>query len=186
MGSDTSYSRYVSPVGPWLLLSDGTSLTGVFPETHHTVPLISDGWRRDDAFFTGVRDQLDAYFAGRLTNFSVRLGARGTPFQHKVWDALRKIPAGTTTTYGELAAQLGQPTAARAVGAANGKNPLSLIVPCHRVVGCGGSLTGYAGGVKLKQWLLDHEATMARPRKHVDSVIIQRVSDGRPTASASP
>lgn len=162
MASVTTYSRCSSPLGDWLLLSNGDALTGVFPESHRAVPEATAGWRRDDAFFAGVRDQLGAYFAGRLTDFTVRLGAKGTHFQHRVWEALREIPLGTTTTYGALAAHLGQPSAARAVGAANGKNPLSLIVPCHRVVGTGGALTGYAGGLELKQWLLEHEATMAR------------------------
>lgn len=162
MPSVTHYSRCRSPIGDWLLVSDGESLTGVFPESHRAVPDVTDAWRRDDAFFAGVRDQLGEYFAGRLTDFTVRLGARGTQFQQQVWGALREIPAGSTTTYGALAAHLGRPTAARAVGAANGRNPLSLIVPCHRVVGTGGALTGYAGGLVLKQWLLEHEATMAR------------------------
>lgn len=162
MPSVTLFSRYSSPIGAWLLVSDGESLTGVFPESHRAVPTVTDGWRRDDAFFAGVRDQLGAYFAGRLTDFTVRLAAKGTAFQRRVWDALREIPSGTTTTYGALAAHLGQPTAARAVGTANGRNPISLIVPCHRVVGTGGALTGYAGGLELKAWLLEHEATMAR------------------------
>ncbi len=157
----TTYTRCTSPVGNWLLVSDGEALTGVYPESHRAVP-DTDGWKRDDAFFAGVRDQLIAYFAGRLTTFTVKLSARGTHFQRRVWDALREIPLGTTTTYGALAAHLGSPTASRAVGAANGKNPISLIVPCHRVVGTSGTLTGYAGGLELKQWLLEHEATSAR------------------------
>jgi methylated-DNA-[protein]-cysteine S-methyltransferase len=95
-------------------------------------------------------------------DFTVRLAPKGTHFQRRVWDALREIPLGTTTNYGALAAHLGMPSASRAVGAANGKNPISLILPCHRVVGAGGALTGYAGGLELKQWLLEHEATTAR------------------------
>ena len=162
MASLTTWSRCVSPVGSWLLLSDGESLTGVFPESHRAVPEITTGWRRDDAYFAGVRDQLAAYFAGRLMDFTVRLAAKGTHFQRRVWDALREIPLGTTTSYGALAAHLGMPTASRAVGAANGKNPISLIVPCHRVVGAGGLLTGYAGGLELKQWLLEHESNAGR------------------------
>lgn len=157
----TTYTRVLSPVGAWLLVSDGESLTGVFPESHRAVPE-TDEWRRDDAFFAGVRDQLSAYFAGRLMNFTVPLAARGTHFQRRVWDALREIPLGTTTTYSALATHLRCPTASRAVGAANARNPISLIVPCHRVVGASGTLTGYAGGLELKQWLLDHEATTAR------------------------
>jgi methylated-DNA-[protein]-cysteine S-methyltransferase len=162
MSSVTTYTRCSSPIGHWLLVSDGESLTGVFPESHRAVPTVTDRWRKDDAFFAGVRDQFAAYFAGRLTEFTVRLGAKGTHFQRRVWDALREIPLGTTTSYGALASHLGQPTAARAVGSANGRNPISLIVPCHRVVGTSGTLTGYAGGLVLKQWLLDHEAAMVR------------------------
>ena len=162
MALPTTWSRYTSPIGSWLLLSNGESLTGVFPESHRAVPDVTTGWRRNDAFFAGVRDQLAAYFAGRLVNFTVPLAAKGTHFQRRVWDALREIPLGTTTSYGALAAHLGMPTASRAVGAANGKNPISLIVPCHRVLGADGLLTGYAGGLELKRWLLDHESTTAR------------------------
>ena len=162
MASAITYTRYSSPIGVWLLVSDGEALTGVFPESHRAVPEVTAGWRRDDAYFAGVRDQFAAYFAGRLMDFSVPLAAKGTPFQRRVWGALREIPLGATTSYGALAAHLGAPTASRAVGAANGKNPISLIVPCHRVVGASGLLTGYAGGLELKQWLLDHEATTAR------------------------
>lgn len=162
MKAVTTYSRYRSPIGTWLLLSDGQSLTGVFPESHRAVPEVTPGWLKDDAFFAGVRDQLTAYFAGRLMDFTVRIAPHGTPFQRKVWAALQEIPLGHTTSYGALATHLGNPSASRAVGAANGKNPISLIVPCHRVVGTSGTLTGYAGGLELKQWLLEHEATTAR------------------------
>ncbi|PZR06290.1 MAG: cysteine methyltransferase [Archangium gephyra] len=161
----TSYTRSNSPVGPWLLVSDGEGLTGMYPESHRAVPEVTAGWKRDDAFFAGVLDQVRAYFAGHLSAFNVPLTPRGTPFQRKVWTALTEIPLGCTTTYGALAAHLGQVTASRAVGAANGKNPISLIVPCHRVIGAAGDLTGYAGGLQLKQWLLDHEASMARRGK---------------------
>ena len=162
MASVTTYSRFTSPIGTWLLVSDGESLTGVFPESHRAVPEVTDGWRRDDAFFAGVRDQLNEYFAGRLMDFKVRLAPKGTHFQRRVWDALREIPLGSTTSYGALATHLGNSTASRAVGAANGKNPISLIVPCHRVLGADGLLTGYAGGLELKRWLLDHASTTAR------------------------
>ena len=162
MGSVTTYSRFKSPVGSWLLVSDGKALTGAYPESHRAVPDVTDAWHRDDAFFAGVRDQLAAYFAGRLVAFTVVLAPAGTAFQRRVWNALCEIPLGATTTYGAIASHLGAPTASRAVGAANGKNPISLIVPCHRVVGATGMLTGFAGGLELKQWLLEHESTTAR------------------------
>ncbi len=159
------FSRCASPVGSWLMLSDGAALTGLYPESHRAVPEETDGWRRDDAHFSGVVDQLKAWFAGHLTHFNVPLAMQGSVFARRVWAALREIPPGATVTYGALAAHLGQPSAARAVGAANGRNPVSLIVPCHRVIGADGSLTGYAGGTQLKAWLLEHEATMARRQR---------------------
>lgn len=108
--------------------------------------------------FTAVREQLDAYFAGRLTTFDLPLClAAGTPFQRTVWEALTRIPYGQTRGYGELATELGNPGASRAVGLANGKNPIGIIVPCHRVVGAGGSLVGYGGGLARKRALLDFE-----------------------------
>ncbi len=108
--------------------------------------------------------QLRAYFAGARRTFELRLGSQGTPFQRSVWSALGDVPFGQTTTYAALAAALGKPTATRAVGAANGQNPWAIIVPCHRVVGTNGHLTGYAGGVAIKRWLLDHEGRLAGTR----------------------
>lgn len=102
-------------------------------------------------------EQLAAYFAGELTAFDLPLAPAGTEFQQKVWSQLRAIPYGETRTYGELATKLRRPTASRAVGAANGKNPLGIVVPCHRVIGASGDLTGYAGGLPMKKWLLAHE-----------------------------
>ncbi len=109
-----------------------------------------------------VRRQLSEYFAGRRTSFNLRLAPRGTAFQQRVWAELVKIPFGTRATYGELARRIGRPAASRAVGAANGANPIAIVIPCHRVVGSDGSLTGYGGGLPLKRWLLAHEAG-ARP-----------------------
>ena len=113
---------------------------------------------RDDDGLPAAREQLAAYFAGELTVFDLPLDLRGTDFQRRVWAALREIPYGRTRTYGELATALGAPSASRAVGLANGRNPISIVVPCHRVVGASGSLTGYAGGVDRKRALLDLEA----------------------------
>ena len=112
-----------------------------------------------------ARDQLRAWFAGRRTTFDLPLRPRGTPFQLSVWRALGEIPYGETSSYRELAVAVGQPSAARAVGAANARNPLSIVVPCHRVIGARGELTGYAGGVERKRWLLEHERAVASSRR---------------------
>lgn len=103
--------------------------------------------------------QLEEYFAGTRSEFDLPLSPRGTPFQLKVWMALRSIPPGETTSYGAMAELIGKPSASRAVGAANGKNPISIVVPCHRVIGANGTLTGYGGGLKRKAWLLNHETS---------------------------
>jgi methylated-DNA-[protein]-cysteine S-methyltransferase len=162
MANTLCFSTYQSPIGELLLTSDGRAMTGLYPATHRAPPL--DSGVRDDAFFTGVRDQLKAYFAGRLEAFDIEQAPIGTPFQHRVWDALRAIPYGAQWSYGALATLLGKASASRAVGLANGKNPLSIIVPCHRVIGANGMLTGYSGGLELKRWLLDHEATYRNGR----------------------
>jgi methylated-DNA-[protein]-cysteine S-methyltransferase len=116
------------------------------------------GWKRDDAALSEARAQLQAYFAGELRGFELPLAAEGTPFQQRVWRALCDIPYGETISYGELARRIGQPAAARAVGLANGQNPIAIVVPCHRVIGANGSLTGYGGGLERKRWLLAHES----------------------------
>ncbi|HEY2249817.1 MAG TPA: methylated-DNA--[protein]-cysteine S-methyltransferase [Planctomycetaceae bacterium] len=105
-----------------------------------------------------VSEQLTEYFAGRLQKFDVCLAPAGTPFQKKVWQELCRIPFGVSISYGELARRIGQPTASRAVGMANGRNPISIIIPCHRVIGANGTLTGYGGGIERKKWLLEHES----------------------------
>jgi methylated-DNA-[protein]-cysteine S-methyltransferase len=115
----------------------------------------------DPAAFASVVRQLDEYFAGARTAFDLPLAPRGTPFQRRVWEELARIPFGATVTYGELAARVGHPGAARAVGAAVARNPISIVVPCHRVVGADGTLTGYAGGVARKAYLLAHEVASA-------------------------
>jgi methylated-DNA-[protein]-cysteine S-methyltransferase len=112
---------------------------------------------RDDEAFAAAREQLAAYFAGERTDFDLPVTATGTPFQHEVWQALTEIPYGTTWSYGELARHIGKPAAVRAVGLANGRNHVSIVVPCHRVVGANGSLTGYGGGIERKRFLLDLE-----------------------------
>ena len=157
------YTLAPTPVGDVLLTADGSQrLTGVYWPEHQRAPRPSTGWERDDEAFADVREQLAQYFAGERRSFDVSAAAVGTPFQHRVWDALREIPYGTVMTYGELAAHIGRPSAARAVGLANGRNPLSIVVPCHRVVGSGGVLTGYAGGLEVKRRLLAHEGAATR------------------------
>ncbi len=155
----TVYTRRPSPVGSLLLVGDarpeGFVLTGIFLPAHRRGPSVDPAWREDARPFAVVVRQLDAYFAGERRTFDLPLDtAVGSPFQREVWDALRTIPAGTTVTYGELAARLGRPGAARAVGGAVARNPISIVVPCHRVVGAAGSLTGYAGGLDAKRRLL--------------------------------
>jgi methylated-DNA-[protein]-cysteine S-methyltransferase len=148
------YTYLDSSIGELLLTGDGTALTGVwFPDDRQTTAP-QPTWRRDAGVFTEVSRQLDAYFGGELTEFKLNLDPHGTPFQRRVWDALRTIPYGVTTSYGKLAAALGDPRATRAVGLANGRNPIPIIIPCHRVIGADGSLTGYGGGMQRKQWLL--------------------------------
>jgi methylated-DNA-[protein]-cysteine S-methyltransferase len=160
-----SYTTLASPVGELLLLSDGVALTGLYPASHRELPDTA-GARRDDTWFGGVRDQLGAYFRARLTDFQVLVRLDGTPFQRGVWKALTSIPCGVTRTYAQIAREVLRPTSSRAVGAAVGRNPVSFIVPCHRVLGASGDLTGYAGGLELKRWLLAHEAEMGPPRLH--------------------
>jgi methylated-DNA-[protein]-cysteine S-methyltransferase len=150
----TTYSTFDSPVGELLLVGDDDGLRGLYLPGHKRGPRVGADWERDDAALERVRAQLAEYFAGERTDFDLLLAPAGTPFQHEVWEALKQIPFGETRCYGDLARELGRPGAARAVGAANGRNPISIVVPCHRVVGSTGTLTGYAGGVAAKERLL--------------------------------
>lgn len=151
------YALVPSPIGQLVLVGDGEAITGLYMSPQRHAPEAAAHWRRDPAPFRGLTDQLGAYFAGELTNFDVTVRPVGTAFRQRVWVALAGIPYGETRTYGELARQLGSPGAARAVGLANGRNPVSIVVPCHRVVGSGGALTGYGGGLDRKRHLLDLE-----------------------------
>ena len=150
-----------SPIGPLTAVVDGGSLTGLYMDLQRHRPAQETFGDPVDpsatAPYTEIAEQLRAYFAGELTRFEVPLAMHGTPFQRRVWDALQEIPYGETVTYGELARELGNPGASRAVGLANGRNPVSIIVPCHRVVGSSGKLTGYGGGLERKRYLLDFE-----------------------------
>ena len=144
-----------SPIGELLLTASEHGLTGLYVGGERAVP---PGARRDDPAFADARAQLAAYFAGERAPFDLAIDLQGTPWQMAVWRELRTIPYGARITYRDLATRAGRPTAIRAAGHANGRNPISIVVPCHRVVGSDGSLTGYGGGIAAKQWLLDHEA----------------------------
>jgi O-6-methylguanine DNA methyltransferase len=152
-----SFAVVESPLGPLLLGAEDGALTLLWMSP---LPERETGGAdaRDRAVLAAARDQLEAYFAGDLTAFDLPLAPVGTPFQQRVWSALVEIPFGETVSYGSLASRLGRPGAARAVGLANGSNPISIIIPCHRVIGSDGRLTGYGGGIDRKAWLLDHEA----------------------------
>ena len=157
------YTEFVSPIGVLLLRGSTRGLTGLYMEEHLHGPVEQEraGWTRDDARFVKERRQLEEYFAGTRVAFDLPLdlaSTGGTAFQQRVWAALSGIPYGETISYGELARRIGQPAAVRAVGLANGRNPVSIIVPCHRVIGANGALTGFGGGIKRKQVLLELEA----------------------------
>jgi methylated-DNA-[protein]-cysteine S-methyltransferase len=164
MSGDTWCTTVDSPVGPLVLAAREERLCGLrLPAvaddgTTSAAPL--DEWRAastPSGVLAEAADQLAAYFAGDLRHFDLPLQLDGTDFQRRVWAALQEIPYGTTTGYGELAQRLGSPGASRAVGLANGRNPVAIVVPCHRVIGADGTLTGFGGGLPCKRWLLDHE-----------------------------
>ena len=150
------YRTIDSPIGPLTLAGRGPVLTNLRMVDQTYEPSHSD-WSLDPGAFSAAVDQLDAYFAGELTDFDLELDLRGTDFQQRVWKALLTVPYGETRSYGEIAEQIGAPGSARAVGLANGRNPIAIIVPCHRVIGANGSLTGYGGGLERKQALLELE-----------------------------
>lgn len=156
------YDFVASPVGRLTLAADAAGLRHIAFELGRHPLWIGDDWRRDPAAFGAAREQLEAYFAGDLQQFDLPLAPEGSEFQLGVWAQLRRIPYGATISYGELAQRVGDPSAARAVGAANGRNPLPIVVPCHRVVGADGSLTGFGGGIATKKFLLEHEQKYAK------------------------
>ncbi|MBK6486937.1 MAG: methylated-DNA--[protein]-cysteine S-methyltransferase [Gemmatimonadetes bacterium] len=155
------FTTMPSPLGELLLTGDGRHLTGLFMSPHAHAPEQQPSWVRDDAAFVDAVRQLNEYFEGRRVTFEIPLAPDGTEFQRRVWMALRDIPFAQTVSYGDIAREIGNPKGVRAVGLANGRNPISIIVPCHRVIGSNGSLTGYGGGLDRKQWLLAHEARTA-------------------------
>jgi methylated-DNA-[protein]-cysteine S-methyltransferase len=165
-GAPELYDIVDSPVGRLLLTGDERALTGLYllDAGSHSAS-VQPGWIRRAGGFGAADTQLGEYFAGSRTEFDLPLAPHGTPFQLAVWEELTRIPYGTTVSYGAVAAALGKsPVASRAVGLANGRNPISIIVPCHRVIGADGSLTGYGWGVDRKEWLLRHEGAYREPR----------------------
>ncbi len=173
-GSAPCFARVTTRVGTLLLVGDrgggSLALRGIYFEgAAHAAGAVPPDAREDEGAFTEVRAQLEDYFDGERTSFDLPIAPFGTDFQRRVWRALTAIPYGTTTTYGAIARSIGEPSAVRAVGAANGKNPLSIVVPCHRVIGKDGTLTGYAGGLPNKRRLLELETAAAplAPRAHL-------------------
>ena len=156
------YQLHESPVGELLLISNGEALTALHMTAGKYVPSINADWVRDDkrAVLTQTRRELDEYFNGKRRAFTLPLAPSGTEFQKQAWIALTKIPFGEKRTYGQQAAIIGRPKAVRAIGAANGKNPIGIIGPCHRVIGANGTLTGYAGGLHNKEFLLKLEGIL--------------------------
>ena len=152
-----NYTIIDSPLGELTLVAHDGALAGLYFAEHTRRPRSSTFGSRDDSGFEAAIEQLGEYFRGERTDFDLPLAPRGDAFQRRVWELLRRIPFGQTRSYGQLATELGDPALARAVGAANARNPISVIVPCHRVVGADGALVGYAGGLARKQFLLDLE-----------------------------
>lgn len=158
MSATNCFSYFDSPVGRLFLQGDGHFLTGLYLPNHKHWNGPDASLQQIDSAFAAARDQLGEYFAGERREFDLPLRLDGTPFQQQVWQQLVSIPFGETISYGQLAVRVGQPNASRAVGSANGRNPISIIVPCHRVIGASGKLTGYGGGLDNKRWLLDWES----------------------------
>jgi methylated-DNA-[protein]-cysteine S-methyltransferase len=151
-----TFTEHPTPVGIITLVQDdgaliGAHLEGLVPSALRSIA------KRDASAFDAARRQLDAYFDGSRARFELRLAPRGTPFQTRVWKALLAVDFGKTASYGDIARAIGSPTASRAVGAANGQNPIAIIIPCHRIIGSSGALVGYGGGLPRKRWLLAHE-----------------------------
>jgi methylated-DNA-[protein]-cysteine S-methyltransferase len=153
-----------SPIGELLLVGDGEALRGLYMQDGARPMRIEAGWKSATEPFEAVSEQLGQYFAGERVEFDLPLRATGSPFNRRVWRALEEIPYGQTISYGELAGRIDPPGEPRAVGAANGRNPISIVVPCHRVIGADGTLTGYGGGIERKRFLLELERERRAPR----------------------
>ena len=159
--SSVLYTHAPSPLGPLLLVGSGEALTAIWLPSGRDRRDPEPSWIDSPKPFRDAVRQLDAYFAGKLRQFDLPLAPEGTPFQRRVWEALLGIPYGETVSYGELARRIERPSAFRAVGAANGQNPLSIVIPCHRVIGSNGQLVGYGGGLPVKSALLALERRVA-------------------------
>jgi methylated-DNA-[protein]-cysteine S-methyltransferase len=157
------YARFSSPLGTMFATAVDASVTGIYFEGQRHAPAIAPGWAHDPSHapLAECARQLAEYFEGRRRDFDLAVAPEGTEFQHRVWREIARIPRGETRSYADLAARAGAPGAARAAGAATGRNPLTIVVPCHRVVGTDGSLTGYAGGIERKTRLLEIEGALA-------------------------
>jgi methylated-DNA-[protein]-cysteine S-methyltransferase len=156
------YTSMDSPIGELLLLGDEQALHGLYMQDGRKPTRIASDWEQNPEPFADAMEQLAEYFDGRRTEFDMALVMDGNPFERRVWSALREIPYGETVSYGEIARRVERPSAARAVGMANGRNPIAVIVPCHRVIGADGTLTGYGGGLERKQLLLELERGQSR------------------------
>lgn len=161
MTASTVFTTIESPVGPLLLAANGDGVCAIeFHASRHPVRRGADWREGDSGLLQRLRAQLDEYFAGARRMFDLPLAPQGTPFQLEVWHALARIPYGATVSYAQLAQSVGRPTAMRAVGAANGRNPLPIVLPCHRVIGSNGALTGFGGGLPTKEYLLRLEGAL--------------------------
>lgn len=163
--TESLYARLDSPLGPLLACARGDAITGLWFGDEAHAPMPGAGWRSApmDPVLGQLARELAEYFAGRRRAFDVAVAPEGTPFQQAVWHALRTVPYGATASYAAIAAAVDRPRAVRATGAANGRNPVSIVIPCHRIVGADGSLTGYAGGIARKKWLLLLESGIVEP-----------------------
>jgi methylated-DNA-[protein]-cysteine S-methyltransferase len=179
------FCYFQSPIGRLLLTSDRTALTGLYMEPSRKAQS-TDGWSEDPmaAPLSEALRQLSEYFAGTRREFDLPLRMQGTEFQQRVWRELTEIPYGQTWSYGELAKRIDNPSASRAVGLANGRNPISILVPCHRVIGADGSLTGYGGGLERKRWLLAHEGLHWGENRGQLSLLDQGQRDSEDRAAA--
>ncbi|HEX3902255.1 MAG TPA: methylated-DNA--[protein]-cysteine S-methyltransferase [Polyangia bacterium] len=176
MNKETFFTTLQSPVGRLTLAGEGDDLVGLYFDSDPVAARVQSGSARDDGRLRPALAQLRQYFAGERTEFELSLAPRGTAFQLSVWNALRRIPFGETASYGEIARSVGRPAASRAIGGANHRNPIAIIIPCHRVIGADGSMTGYGGGLDRKRVLLDLEARgtadanrAADPRRRADA-----------------